>query len=181
MRWERAVILSLIGLATVLPVKVGSASMSGGGMSVPVFSTLSGGGSSAGGGFLLSAMNMGGASFSPASPSGGAFTLITGAAPALVLVDTAASGLGGAHCYPVPFKPSAGHTAITFTGLPRQASIKIYSLSGQLVRSLEKNDAYNYFAWDARNSRGARVASGVYIYTIKSGGQRATGKLMIIW
>ena len=81
----------------------------------------------------------------------------------------------------MPFKPSAGHTSIIFTALTRLASVRIYTISGELVRSLEKNDLGETLEWDVKNSQGRNVASGVYIFTVKSGSQKASGKLMIIW
>lgn len=171
----------LFVLAAAIPAPAVPAAMSGGAFSVPLFSTLSGGGSASGGALSIAPMSLGGPSYSASAPSGGAFTLVSGAAPALVIADAARPGLGVAHCYPVPFKPSAGHTRITFTGLTRQASVKIYTISGELVRSLQKNDVYDFIEWDAKNSRGRNVASGVYFYTVKGGGETASGKLMIIW
>lgn len=170
-------------LAVMLAALPGAAAaaMSGGPFTVPVMSSLSGGGAVSGGAFSVSAMNLGGPSFSSSAPGGGSFSLASGAAPAVVIIVTARSGLGSAHCYPVPFRPALGHTRITFTALTRAASVRIYTISGELVRTLEKNDSGETLDWDAKNSRGERLASGVYIFTVKSGGQTADGKLMIIW
>jgi hypothetical protein len=167
-------------LLAVLPGPV-TAAMIGGSFSVPLLSTLSGGGPSAGGAFSVTVVNMGGPSYSASSLTGGSFSLATGAAPAVVIVAAPASGLGAAHCYPVPFRPAAGHTLITFTALTRSAQVRIYTISGELVRTLDKNDSGETLDWDVKNSRGQRVVSGVYIYTVKSGSQTATGKLMVIW
>ncbi|MDD2805936.1 MAG: T9SS type A sorting domain-containing protein [Elusimicrobiales bacterium] len=158
------------------------AALSGGAYSVPFVVSLSGGGPASGGVFSLSAANLGGPSFSSSAPSGGAFSVITGGAPALLLVTATARGdLGAAHCYPVPFRQSQGHTKITFTGLTRAAAVRVYTISGELVRALEKNDSGETLDWDLKNSRGQSVVSGVYIYTVKSGSQKNTGKLMVIW
>lgn len=156
------------------------AAMSGGSFSVPALAALSGGGSASGGSFSASS-SLGGPSFSAAAPAGGSFSVITGGAPAIVTVSAARGGLGAAHCYPVPFRPATGHTVITFTGLTRQASVRVYTISGELVRALEKNDAGETLSWDARNASGSPVASGVYFYVVKGGGQTASGKLMVIW
>ncbi|PIU19122.1 MAG: hypothetical protein COT18_09085 [Elusimicrobia bacterium CG08_land_8_20_14_0_20_59_10] len=155
--------------------------MNGGVFSVPVLAVLSGGLQSSGGAFTVSGVNMGGPSFSSSNLSGGSFDLATGAAPAIIIIETARANLVSAHCYPVPFKPSAGHTSIIFTALTRLASVRIYTISGELVRSLEKNDLGETLEWDVKNSQGRNVASGVYIFTVKSGSQKASGKLMIIW
>lgn len=94
------------------------------------------------------------------------------------------------YAYPVPFRPNAGNPArygcfagcapagITFTNLPTEGTIRIYTLSGLLVRQLDI--ATNPQSWDVRNSAGEVVASGVYFYEVRSGQNRKTGKLMVI-
>ncbi|OGR75077.1 MAG: hypothetical protein A2X32_10295 [Elusimicrobia bacterium GWC2_64_44] len=175
------IFLLLLTLSTASAPRA-AAALSGGAYSVPFVVSLSGGGPASGGSFSLSAMNLGGPSFSSSSPAGGAFSVITGGAPALLLVTASARGdLGAAHCYPVPFRQSDGHTKITFTGLTRAAAVRVYTVSGELVRALEKNDAGETLDWDLKNSRGQAVVSGVYVFTVKSGSQKNTGKLMVIW
>lgn len=176
-------ILAVLPLAAVMADALPAAAntpLTGGSFSVEVLSSLSGGEPASGGTLTLSAANAGGPVFSAVALSGGNFTLETGAAPAVIPYAAAAADLGGAHCYPVPFKPSAGHTKITFTGLTRTAKVRVYSVSGQLVRTLDKNDAGDTLDWDVKNSRGENLASGVYLFVVKSASQTATGKLMII-
>lgn len=165
-------------LGAALPA---AAQPSGGPFSLPLLTPLSGGGSATGGVFDLSGINMGGPTFSPSLPEGGDFSLMTGGTPAILMIETPKAGLGAAHCYPVPFRPSAGHTHITFTALTRTAVIRIYTVSGELVRTLEKSDSRETLDWDVKNSRGQYLASGVYFYTVKGAGQTATGKFMVIW
>jgi len=52
---------------------------------------------------------------------------------------------------------------ITFSNLPNVATIKIFSLSGNLVRTLNKNDNSPFMTWDLLNQDQLRVASGMYI------------------
>ena len=90
------------------------------------------------------------------------------------------------YAYPVPFRPNAGDPArygtwaqgITFTNLPGYGSVKIYTLSGRLVRDLPVTAVT--LNWDVKNSDGAAVASGVYIWEATAGGGRKTGKLVVI-
>ena len=171
----------LAAALAALPPALRAAAMSGGSFSVPLVFSVSGGGAASGGAFTVSAVSMGGPSFASSAMTGGSFSLAAGGAPAVVIIEAASANLGAAHCYPVPFKPSAGHTRITFTGLTRQARVRVYTVSGELVRTLEKNDGGETLDWDVRNSRGQNVASGVYVFTVKSGGETATGKLMVIW
>ena len=98
----------------------------------------------------------------------------------MAALTTAKSDLSTAHCYPVPFKPSAGHTKITFTDLTRSARIRIYTITRELVRTLDKSDAGDALEWDVRNGRGSAVDSGVYLFLIESTGKPKKGKLMVI-
>ncbi len=72
--------------------------------------------------------------------------------------------------YPNPFNPT---TTIAFA-LPEESkvSIKIYDISGSLVRTLVNDNRlageYNV-AWNGQNDNGMQVSSGVYIYRIEAG------------
>ncbi|MCH8069830.1 MAG: T9SS type A sorting domain-containing protein, partial [Candidatus Marinimicrobia bacterium] len=54
---------------------------------------------------------------------------------------------------------------VTFSHLPNKATIKIYTLTGVLVRTLshEPSDGSQYIRWDLTNDFGLPVASGMYI------------------
>jgi hypothetical protein len=88
--------------------------------------------------------------------------------------------------FPVPFRPNAGPATrygtwaegIKFANLPSEGTIKIYTVSGKLVRTLDIASPLQ--SWDARDSSGAQVASGMYLWVAESGGNRKTGKLVII-
>ena len=66
-------------------------------------------------------------------------------------------------------------------------SIEIYSIHGQLVRTLDlgfqtrsryvsqEKAAY----WDGRNEAGEHVASGVYFYLLRAGEYAATKKMVV--
>ena len=78
--------------------------------------------------------------------------------------------------YPNPFKPSYGHTQITFDGLTANIKIKIYTVAGRLVDEFETETSGSY-NWNPDDA-----ASGVYIYYIedKNGTGSKKGKLAII-
>ena len=98
--------------------------------------------------------------------------------------------------YPVPYKPSerpavfenTNRAGITFTNLPSECSIEIYTITGRLVNTLTHSDALlsgssqpgNFYWYPVINSYGDEVASGVYIYYITSGNKFKMNKLMII-
>jgi len=89
------------------------------------------------------------------------------------------SNLKNATCYPVPCRPSRGQNEIHFTRLTENASIKIWNIAGELIRQID--NVNGQATWDLRNDYGEKVASGIYIFIIRSkGGQKKTGKLAII-
>jgi len=61
---------------------------------------------------------------------------------------------------------------ITFSNLPEEVTIKIYSLSGIHVRTLNETDKQNvsspFLNWDLKNESGSKVSSGMYIAWITS-------------
>ncbi|MEE8425178.1 MAG: hypothetical protein V3S11_05090, partial [Elusimicrobiota bacterium] len=68
---------------------------------------------------------------------GGSFVLGTGIVGA---ISPSQANLDNAHAYPVPFIPSQGHTTIFFTNITTIATIRIYTLSGELVKTIRKAD-----------------------------------------
>ncbi len=88
--------------------------------------------------------------------------------------------------YPNPFNPD--------TWIPYQLAdaanveIKIYNVSGQLIRTLvlgHKKAGYyisrNKSAhWNGRNDAGESVASGIYFYQIQTGKFAATKRMVIV-
>jgi hypothetical protein len=92
------------------------------------------------------------------------------------------------HTIPDPYYVTNGyeadpsHKVIKFVNLPTQAIIRIYSLSGILVRVIEHNSALlgGEEDWDVRNSGGRLVASGVYFYHIEAGGARRVGRMTLV-
>ena len=83
--------------------------------------------------------------------------------------------------YPNPFNPS---TTITYS-LPEAApvTVVIYDVLGQQVRQLisQFNSAGRYqVQWDARDSQGRSVASGVYIAKINAGTSTLSQKMLLL-
>ncbi|MFC1501227.1 T9SS type A sorting domain-containing protein [Elusimicrobiota bacterium] len=115
--------------------------------------------------------------------SGGKYSIavgfLSGASPGRAPSDN----LNEAHAFPVPFRPSQGHTKITFTRLTSEARIRIYTISGKLVKTLEKTDTTtDEIDWyPVVNYAGENVVSGVYIFYVdESDGMHRSGKLVII-
>jgi hypothetical protein len=95
-------------------------------------------------------------------------------------VSAPASDLSAAYAFPVPFKPSTTSTRITFTNLSTEATIRIYSSSGELVRTLREDQGNGFLRWDVTNEQGQPVASDVYFYVIENAEQTKVGKLLVV-
>lgn len=87
------------------------------------------------------------------------------------------AGTNKAVAYPNPFRPAA-QRLVTFT-VPQEMSasgleVKVYTSEGELVRKLDSS------SWDGKNEAGAPVASGVYIFRVKTDKDSAVGKMALI-
>lgn len=85
-----------------------------------------------------------------------------------------AANVGNPKIFPNPFQPSLGHLYVTFSNLPEGATIKIYTLTGGLVREITAG-AGGLTSWDAKNISGENVASGVYFGLVEG----ASGKKIL--
>ncbi len=56
---------------------------------------------------------------------------------------------------------------VTFNHLPPKANIRIFDMSGTLVRTIEKDDPSQFTRWDLQNQNQLPVASGMYIAHIE--------------
>ena len=88
--------------------------------------------------------------------------------------------------YPNPCYSNKGQV-VTMANLPLNSKVYIYTISGELVKTLD--DAMEITSeggsatatWDLRNEAGNLVAQGVYIYFVpEATGNRKTGKIAII-
>jgi len=82
----------------------------------------------------------------------------------------------GAVAYPNPFSLSR-HNNLTFWGtyVP-YAKIRIFTLGGELVKTLEEIYGASKFSWDGRNEKGDELARGIYIYIVKE----SRGKITVV-
>jgi len=93
----------------------------------------------------------------------------------------AANRLSKVFVYPNPCYTNSNYQ-LTFAGLTKDVTIKIFNIAGELVRTLEKDDPGQVKEWDLRNDAGEKVASGIYIYLVidNDTGERVTGKLGVL-
>lgn len=92
-----------------------------------------------------------------------------------------AESITSARIYPNPWRPSIASDSpygIMFDQLTSDTRIRIYTVSGQLVRDFEPKTSY--WTWDGTNDSGRPVFSGVYIYILTDSTNKKMGKLTII-
>ncbi len=75
-----------------------------------------------------------------------------------------------------------GERRIEFRGLPRNCTVRIYTVAGELVRTLRHDGSDDGFvAWDLRTKNNLDVAPGLYVYHVDAGELGAKrGKFAII-
>ncbi|OGR69407.1 MAG: hypothetical protein A2081_00425 [Elusimicrobia bacterium GWC2_61_19] len=87
------------------------------------------------------------------------------------------AGTNKAVAYPNPFRPKT-QRLVTFSVpadiLSSGTEVRIYTSEGELVKKLDG------LAWDGKNEAGVMVASGVYIFRVKTDKDAAVGKFALI-
>jgi hypothetical protein len=79
--------------------------------------------------------------------------------------------------WPNPFIPEPGHP-MKFSNLTPGSSLRIYTLSGKLVKKL--NESSGEAIWEGKNTDGKSISPGLYIYVVTdTQGNKKTGKLAI--
>ena len=89
------------------------------------------------------------------------------------LLGSGTSDLSSAYAFPVPYKPAL-HQDITFTDLSPACTIKVFTLSGELIKRIEHSGG-SQEKWEDIDA-----GSGVYLYFIENDRDSKKGKLMII-
>jgi hypothetical protein len=70
---------------------------------------------------------------------------------------------------PNPYKGASSYEVsqlvdqVRFTNMPNQATIRVFTVAGTLIRTMEKNSASASFPWDLSTEEGLPIASGMYI------------------
>ena len=91
--------------------------------------------------------------------------------------------VGSASFEPARFAVSGrGERRVEFRNLPQNCTIRIYTVRGDLVRTLSQDGSLDgYVAWDLRTKDNLDVAPGLYIYNVEAPGVGDyTGKLAVI-
>jgi hypothetical protein len=104
----------------------------------------------------------------------------TTSSPASARVTLVSANLDQVRIYPNPWRSDRHSTrSITFGNLTVNTEVKIFTVSGQHVRTLPISS--NQVDWDLKNESGDKVASGIYLYVLKADdGSKRTGKVVVI-
>lgn len=90
---------------------------------------------------------------------------------------------------PNPFIVSSGFDTVRdrhelhFTRLPANCTIKIFTLTGELVKTIAHNrdsEGQNFARWDLKTEFGSEVAYGIYFYHVDAPSGTHMGKLAIM-
>ncbi len=93
------------------------------------------------------------------------------------------SDLSAVRVYPNPWREDKhAAKAVTFDRLPLGATIKLFTVSSHLVKTISPQpSAQSTAIWDLTNDSKNKVASGIYVYLITDGqGNKIRGKLAIM-
>lgn len=98
-----------------------------------------------------------------------------------------AATAGGVKVFPNPFHQVSGfptlgeEQSIVWSHLPQQATVRIFTAGGDLVRTLHHNNALSgEEVWDQLSDARQRVAPGVYFWTVESPVGASRGTVVII-
>lgn len=80
-----------------------------------------------------------------------------------------ADDLSNVFVYPNPYRISTHEGPLTVAGLPSEATIRIYTPSGRLVRTLSvERTRDGGQEWNLHDERGEQVSSGVYLFRVNA-------------
>ncbi|MBX7151266.1 S8 family serine peptidase [bacterium] len=82
--------------------------------------------------------------------------------------------------YPNPYRPDEAPQGMMFANLTPTATIKIYSLNGVYINTLEETDQDGGVLWDLKDRSGNKVPSGIYYYIVESEKQKKRGKFAVV-
>lgn len=108
-----------------------------------------------------------------------------GMAPEFNRADVAEAALDEIRVVPNPYYAYSKYEAdkidniVRIVNLPKTCTVRIYTVNGILVRTLDKDDeTITYLEWDLKNQSKVPVASGMYIYHVDAPG---IGEKVLKW
>jgi len=98
----------------------------------------------------------------------------------------ARASLDKIHVVPNPYlgnarwETSEGDRKIQFVNLPGECTIRVYTLAGELIRTLKHYDGTGSEDWDLLSEAGRSIAAGVYFFNVESEFGDVNGKFAVI-
>ncbi len=80
--------------------------------------------------------------------------------------------------FPNPFDPRT--QVLSVGGLPPEARVRLFSISGELVWSAAENDADGGVRWNGRNDSGQQVAAGIYLLLATHEGRTRRARIAVL-
>ena len=106
---------------------------------------------------------------------------------AVFAASNATSHVDSVTVFPNPFREISGfptqgsENSIVWTRLPGRCTIRIYTSSGEIVKTIEHdNPELGEEVWDQLSDARLQVAPGIYFWTVTSNVGNAKGTLLII-
>ena len=100
---------------------------------------------------------------------------------AITVAETPPLQIADAYLFPNPTESgratSGGQFVVDMLGDPANALLRIYTLSGRLIRTLElfNRQGQIQIPWDGRDAEGYPLANGTYFFRVQLNGRDATG------
>ncbi len=82
--------------------------------------------------------------------------------------------------YPNPYRFDEGSGFITFANLTKEATIRIMTMSGAVIRTIYETDGNGGVVWDLKDEKGESVSSGVYLFYVSNEKEHKIGKFAVI-
>ncbi|HEX9657889.1 MAG TPA: hypothetical protein VGB89_13360, partial [Bacteroidota bacterium] len=104
----------------------------------------------------------------PNQPNSDVFTVNTAGLEPLATADLAKADINRINVVPNPYLGASAYEkqldrVLRFTNLPVGAKVRIFTLAGALVQTIENSGPGTTADWDLQNEKGNMVASGMYI------------------
>ncbi|MCK4632234.1 MAG: hypothetical protein KAT79_03125, partial [candidate division Zixibacteria bacterium] len=73
-----------------------------------------------------------------------------------------------------------GESVLTFNNVPDECTIRIYTLAGDLVKTIVHNDGLGEAVWNLQSMEQIQIASGIYLFHVESPYGEHLGRFAII-
>ncbi|MFH1699771.1 MAG: hypothetical protein ABIE07_04210 [Candidatus Zixiibacteriota bacterium] len=103
-----------------------------------------------------------------------------------IIAGQVSANLDKIHTVPNPYigyakwETGRGNRKMQFVNLPDICTIRVYTLSGELINTLEHTDGSGAHDWNMLSESGRSIAAGVYLYNVESQYGNFNGKFAVV-